>query len=122
MKEQDRVWEAIQSTPNDVLEALQETNASQDTIRAVALAIRRTSAKRASNRTTDTAARKTISARLPGREVAYYRALADQSHRSLYQFVRDALEAEARKTRADLESCQQLTLEDWLLEVDRHHR
>lgn len=113
MNKLKRIMEAIDALPNDVAAALLETKASKETIAAVAMANRRNSAKRASNRTTDTTRRKTISARLPGKEVAYYRALAEASGRSMYRFVADALKAEALKTVKELESCQQITIDGW---------
>lgn len=117
MKNMDKekiIVDAIDKLPNDVVKALADTNASSETIEAVAMANRRSSAKRASNRTTDTARRKTISARLQGAEAAYYRDLAARSGRSVYQFVRDAISREAERTVRDLERSGQITFEEYM--------
>lgn len=114
MNKRERLLDAIDKLPTSVAEALVTSKASKDTIEAVALANRRNSAKRLNNRTKDTAARKTISARLPGREVAYYRDLAARSGRSVYQFVRDAISREAERTVKDLEKSGQITFEEYM--------
>jgi len=114
MDKEKIIVDAIAKLPNDVVKALADTNASSETIEAVAMANRRSSAKRASNRTTDTARRKTISARLQGAEAAYYRDLAARSGRSVYQFVRDAISREAERTVRDLERSGQITFEEYM--------
>lgn len=110
---EERISTGLAALPADVITALVDSGASAATIEAVATAARRAAWKRESNRTTDTARRKTISARLPGREVAYYRAIAEASGRSMYRFVADALKAEADRTRDQMEACQQITIDGW---------
>lgn len=99
-----KVIEAIRYIPADVARALLQSNASDQVVEAVAMAAKRTTWRRASDRTTDNQRRITISARVPRAEGDYYKGLALASRRSLYQFVLDALEAEAARVEAMLEA------------------
>lgn len=66
------------------------------------MAAQRTAWRRASDRTTDRTRRITISARVPRSLGDHYKALALATDRSLYQFVVEALAAEAERTERQI--------------------
>lgn len=77
----------------------------QDALATLAVSYARTTYRRARGQARDAERRTLIGARLRRKDVDRYRALADQTGRSLYSFVRDALEAEAQ--RCDRRAAQQ---------------
>jgi len=92
-----KVLEAIDYIPADVARALLQSKAPAPVVEAVAMASKRTAWRRVSDRAGDKERRITISARVPRAKGEYYKGLAVASERSLYQFVLDALEAEAQR-------------------------
>ncbi len=97
-----KVVAAIDYLPADVAKALIDTAAPAPVVEAVAMAAQRTAWRRASDRTTDRTRRITISARVPRSLGDHYKALALATDRSLYQFVVEALAAEAERTERQI--------------------